>query len=104
MTGRKGLQQSSETSSPIFRSSPYVFGTLKRTSNPIFKSKFGGQIWAAAKAGSQVKHDEAMTTIAEINCDSAEYLRKLRIQKGGQESHFPVPRFGAVTFRILPNL
>ncbi|KAH6581233.1 hypothetical protein BASA60_002510 [Batrachochytrium salamandrivorans] len=33
---------------------------LEKNVNTIFKSKFGGQIWAAAKAGSQVKHDEAM--------------------------------------------
>ncbi|KAH9265004.1 hypothetical protein BASA83_011520 [Batrachochytrium salamandrivorans] len=58
-----------------FRSSPYVFGTSKKNVNTIFKSKFGGQIWAAAKASSQIKHDGAMEIIVAINCDAAEYLK-----------------------------
>ncbi|KAH6591556.1 hypothetical protein BASA50_008631 [Batrachochytrium salamandrivorans] len=46
----------------------------------IFKSKFGGHIWAAAKTSSQVKYDKAMATIAAINCDAAEYLKNLDLK------------------------
>ncbi|KAH6599236.1 hypothetical protein BASA50_003179 [Batrachochytrium salamandrivorans] len=84
MTGRKASNKLRDKFSH-FRSSPYVFGTSKKNVNTIFKSKFGGQIWAAAKASSQVKHNEAMAIIAAINCDAAEYLKNA-IQRGGQEA------------------
>ncbi|KAH6593516.1 hypothetical protein BASA50_007326 [Batrachochytrium salamandrivorans] len=86
-----------------FRSSPYVFGTSKKNVNTIFKSKFGGQIWAAAKAGSQIKHDEAMAIIAAINCDAAEYLKNADPKRWAR-SHFPVPRFGTVTLNSAKSL
>ncbi|KAH9250119.1 hypothetical protein BASA81_012071 [Batrachochytrium salamandrivorans] len=86
-----------------FRSSPYAFGTSKKNVNTIFKSKFGGQIWAAEKAGSQVKHDEAMATIAEINCDAAKYLKNSDPKRWAR-SHFPVPRFGTVTLNSAKYL
>ncbi|KAH6586766.1 hypothetical protein BASA61_006442 [Batrachochytrium salamandrivorans] len=65
--------------------------------------KFGGQVWAAAKAGSQVKHDEAMATIAAINCDAAEYLKNSD-SKRWERSHFHVPRFGTVTLNSAESL
>ncbi|KAH6561534.1 hypothetical protein BASA60_011460 [Batrachochytrium salamandrivorans] len=74
MTGRKASNKLRDKFSH-FCSSPYVFGTSKKNVNTIFKSKFGGQIWTAAKASSQIKHDEAMAIIAAINCDAAEYLK-----------------------------
>ncbi|KAH6586412.1 hypothetical protein BASA50_000586 [Batrachochytrium salamandrivorans] len=46
------------------------------------------QVWwsdlGGSKTSSQVKHDEAMATIAAINCDAAEYLKN-RIQRDGRE-------------------
>ncbi|KAH6594900.1 hypothetical protein BASA50_006258 [Batrachochytrium salamandrivorans] len=86
-----------------FRSSPYVFGTSKKNVNTIFKSKFGGQIWAAAKASSQIKHDEAMAIIVAINCDAAEYLKNADPKRWAR-SHFPVPRFGTVTLNSAKSL
>ncbi|KAH6590881.1 hypothetical protein BASA50_008883 [Batrachochytrium salamandrivorans] len=98
----KGLQQNQRQVLPFPFESICVWH-LEKNVNPIFKSKFGGQIWAAAKAGSQVKHDEAMTTIAEINCDSAEYLKNLDPKRWAR-SHFPVPRFGAVISNSAKSL
>ncbi|KAH6583297.1 hypothetical protein BASA61_008079 [Batrachochytrium salamandrivorans] len=57
----KGPQQAQKQILPFLFKSICVWH-LENNVNTIFKSKFGGQIWAAAKAGSQVKHDEAMAT------------------------------------------
>ncbi|KAH6583247.1 hypothetical protein BASA60_001566 [Batrachochytrium salamandrivorans] len=74
MTGRKASNKLRDKFSHFSFESICVWH-LEKNVNTIFKSKFGGQIWAAAKAGSQVKHDEAMATISAINCDAAEYLK-----------------------------
>ncbi|KAH6602870.1 hypothetical protein BASA61_000671 [Batrachochytrium salamandrivorans] len=102
MTGRKASNKLRDKFSH-FCSSPYVFGTSKKNVNAIFKSKFGGQIWTAAKASSQIKHDEAMAIIAAINCDAAEYLKNTD-PKRWAKSHFPVPRFGTVTLNSAKSL
>ncbi|KAH6565835.1 hypothetical protein BASA62_007014 [Batrachochytrium salamandrivorans] len=59
MTGRKASNKLRNKFSHFSFESICVWHLEKNVST-IFKSKFGGQIWAAAKAGSQVKHDEAM--------------------------------------------
>ncbi|KAH6564376.1 hypothetical protein BASA50_003943 [Batrachochytrium salamandrivorans] len=102
MTGRKASNKLRDKFSH-FRSSPYAFGTSKKNVNTIFKSKFGGQIWAAPKAGSQVKHDEAITTVAAINCDAAEYLKNSDPKRWAR-NHFPVPRFGTVISNSAESL
>ncbi|KAH6596500.1 hypothetical protein BASA50_005075 [Batrachochytrium salamandrivorans] len=81
----------------------HFFLKLAEAIPEIKQPKFGGQIWAAAKAGSQVKHDEAMATIAEIDCDAAEYLKNSDPKRWAR-SHFPVPRFGTVTSNSAESL
>ncbi|KAH6569898.1 hypothetical protein BASA60_008095 [Batrachochytrium salamandrivorans] len=98
----KGLQQAQRQVLPFSFESICVWH-LEKNVNTIFKFKFGGQIWAAAKAGSQVKHDEAMATIAEINCDAAEYLKNSDSKRWAR-SHSPVPRFGTVTLNSAESL
>ncbi|KAH6571097.1 hypothetical protein BASA62_004050 [Batrachochytrium salamandrivorans] len=99
----KGLQQAQRQALPFFVSSPYVFGTLKRTSirysNPSLVVRSGRQQNPVVKSNTMKRWQP----IAEINCDAAEYLKNSDSKRWAR-SHFSVPRFGTVTLNSAESL
>ncbi|KAH9268088.1 hypothetical protein BASA83_009595 [Batrachochytrium salamandrivorans] len=102
MTERKAFNKLRDKLSH-FRSSPYAFGTLKRTSirysNPSLVVRSGRQQNPVVKSNTMKRWQP----IAEINCDAAEYLKNSDSKRWAR-SHFSVPRFGTVTLNSAESL
>jgi zinc finger SWIM domain-containing protein 3 len=76
---------------------------LEKNVLTVFKSKFSGKIWAAAKACTQIEFNNVMDTIADMNAGARDYLMNAD-PKRWATSHFPVPRFGTVTSNSAESL
>jgi hypothetical protein len=98
----KGLHQAQTQLLPLSHESICVWH-LEKNVNAIFKSKFNGRIWAAAKAFVDVKYNCAMEAIAAIDPEAAAYLVQADPTRWAS-CHFPVPRFGTVTSNSAESL
>jgi zinc finger SWIM domain-containing protein 3 len=98
----KGLLAAQVSTLPDTYESVCVFH-LEKNVNSIFKSKFNGKIWAAAKAPTIAKFEETMKEISILNPEAAKYLRETNPSLWAM-SLFPVPRFGCLTSNSAESL
>lgn len=91
----KGLHNAKTSVLPSSHESVCVFH-LEKNVNALFKSKFLGNIWAAAKATTVVDFEATMQDIERMNVEAASYLRGANPAMWAA-SMSPVPRFGCTT-------
>jgi zinc finger SWIM domain-containing protein 3 len=98
----KGLLSAQICALPDTHESICVFH-LEKNVNALFKSKFGGKIWEAAKATTEIQFKETMRKIHAMNPEAANYLLDADPNRWAT-AYFPVPRFGCVTSNSAESL
>ena len=92
---QKGIENAQSSILPNTYESICVYH-LEKNVNAMYKSKFMGKIWAAARAFSDREFDVALNAIKEKNSEAAKYLMASNPAKWAR-CKFPLPRFGCIT-------